>query len=228
MTPYYDADGITLYLGDCREIPQWLTADVLITDPPYGIGWKRSENKARASKAHDGIANDHDVTMRDEALNLWWSGPGIGRPAVVFGSLAATFPRGIKQTLVWHKPNDAGVVGSVTGFRRDIEAVFLAGNWPQRNVEWSRVLRSRAAMVGGSNSPAGRTGHPHSKPLDLMEQLIAAAPPGVVADSFAGSGATLLAARSQGRRAIGVELHEPYCELIASRLAQGDLFGGAA
>lgn len=221
--PYYDADGITLYLGDCTEVTEWLVADVLVTDPPYGIAWAKGLNKAAGSRAHAGIANDHDTAIRDQALSM-----AARMPAVVFGSLAAPFPARVKQTLVWQKPNDAGVVGSVTGFRRDIEAVFLVGDWPQRTVQWSSVLRSRASMVGGSNSPAGRTGHPHSKPLDLMEQLIAACPPGTVADPFAGSGATLLAARAQGRRAIGVELREPYCELIASRLAQGDLFGGAA
>lgn len=223
MTPYYDADGITLYLGDCREVDAWLKADVLVTDPPYGIGWKKGLNRAAGSRAHTGIANDHDTSARDEVLAL-----AAHMPAVVFGSLAASFPARVKQTLVWQKPNDAGVVGSVTGFRRDIEAVFLVGDWPRRSVQWSSVLRSRASMVGGSNSPAGRTGHPHSKPLDLMEQLIAAAPEGVIADPFAGSGATLLAARSQGRRAIGVEVDEGYCEVIATRLAQGDLFGGAA
>lgn len=222
-TPYYEADGVQLYLGDCRKITEWLSADVVVTDPPYGIGWKRSSNPARGSKAHDGIKNDHDTSTRDEALAL-----AAHMPGVVFGSFAAPPPANVKQTLVWHKPPDAGVVGSTTGFRRDVEAIYLTGPWPVLTVARSSVLTSRVPLIGTANSPAGRTGHPHTKPLDLMEQLLMAAPPGVIADPFAGSGSTLLAARAQGRRAIGVEDHEPYCELIASRLAQGDLFGGAA
>ena len=223
MKPYYEDGDVTLYLGDCREVDAWLAADILVTDPPYGIGWKRSLNEARGSKAHAGIANDADTIARDAALAL--AAPMAG---VVFGSFLAPYPAAVKQVLVWHKPADAGVVGSTTGFRRDAEAVFLTGPWPVLRVARSSVLRTNARMVGGQNSPAGRTGHPHSKPLDLMEQLLMAAPPGVVADPFAGSGATLLAARAQGRRSIGVEIDERYCELIASRLAQGDLFGGVA
>ena len=146
-----------------------------------------------------------------------------GKPAVVFGSLYAPYPADVRQVLIWRKPTDAGVVGSVTGFRRDVEAIFLIGPWPRRNAQWSSVLTSRSAKIGGTSSPAGRTGHPHTKPLDLMEVLIDACPPGVIADPFAGSGTTLLAAKRLGRFAIGVEIDERYCELAVRRLDQGVL-----
>lgn len=61
---------------------------------------------------------------------------------------------------------------------------------------------------------------PKSPPFPLMESLVSRCPPGIVADPFAGSGATLVAARNLGRKAIGVELEEKYCEIIAKRLDQ--------
>ena len=65
-----------------------------------------------------------------------------------------------------------------------------------------------------------QAGHPTPKPVGLMERLIGRCPPGVIADPFAGSGATLLAARNLGREVIAVEIEEKYCEGMALRLSQ--------
>lgn len=219
--PYYIDGDVTLYLGDCRETTEWLTADVLVTDPPYGIGWKRGVKQGRGDQGHPGIANDRDTSTRDEALRLWSERPGL-----VFGSFYAAEPVDVKHVLVYRKPPDSGVVGSTTGWRRDIEAIYLVGEWPQRTARWSSLLATRTP---GAGALAGRIGHPHAKPLDVLETLIGACPPGVIADLFAGSGSTLVAARNLGRKTIGVEIDERYAEIAARRLDQGVLdFGGAA
>lgn len=223
-TPYYQDDHVTIYLGDCQEVTEWLSADVLVTDPPYGIGWSRGENKARSSRAHRGILNDHDTSARDVALSMWHP-----RPAVVFGSFYAPQPAGLKQVLVWQKPPDAGVVGCVTGWRRDVEPVYLVGEWPSTTARWGSVLRSIIPNAGSPSSPAGMTGHPHAKPVDLMRMLIERSPQGTITDPFMGSGSTLRAAKDLGRKAIGVELDERYCEIAANRMGQEVLdFGGVA
>jgi len=214
MTPYYQQGGIVIYHGDCRELLPWTAADVIVTDPPYGIAWRRGVNNARNSKAHTGILGDADTTVRDEALALV-----AGKPAIVFGSFYAAFPAALKQVLVWRKPSDAGVVGSVTGFRRDTEPVFLIGAWPLRTVRWSSVLESH----GGMSATTAETGHPHTKPLALICRLIHECPDGIIGDPFMGSGTTLIAAKRLGRRAIGVEIDERYCEIAAKRLRQGVL-----
>lgn len=214
MKPYYEDDLVTLYHGDCREVTTWLEADVMVTDPPYGIGWRIGDHPKRGSVAHAGILNDHDTTARDDALELWGK-----RPGCVFGSWQAAAPES-KQTLIWRKPPNAGVIGSTTGFRRDTELIFIVGEWPKTRAARSSVIETNAGMGSYLN------GHPHAKPTGLLEILISATPAGVVADPFSGSGSTLVAAKNLGRRAIGVELEERYCELAANRLTQDTLFSG--
>ena len=229
MRPYYQDDLVTLYHGDCREIREWIrTAGLLAMDPPYGIAWKKGNNRKAKSRAHDGIQNDGDTSYRDWVLREWGT-TGDSRPALVFGSFAAPMPPGVKHHLVWEKPNDAGVVGSTTGYRRDVEVIFLIGYWPKREAQWGSVIRSAQRSVGNPYAPAARFNHPHAKPVDIMCQLIERAPHGIVADPFAGSGSTLVAAKMLGRQAIGVELEERHCETAALRLSQSVLdLGGAA
>lgn len=206
MEPYYADDWVTLYHGDCLEITDWLSADVLVTDPPYGIGWRIGDGLRSGNGL--GIQNDLDTTSRDTVLALWGT-----RPGVVFGTWRASFPDN-KQVLVWQKSSETGVIGATTGYRRDTELVFLVGKWSRCPVRRSSVL---------SGYPGGQSylseGHPHAKPVSLLRDLIEPTT-GTVADPFAGSGSTLVAAKALGRKAIGVEIEERYCEITANRLAQ--------
>jgi hypothetical protein len=226
--PYYSDPLVTLWLGDCREITDWLAADVLVTDPPYGRQWcnrpgVHERGRPRRGNAW-GIAGDGDTAVRDEALKLWGD-----RPAAVFADLMIGPPPGAKLPLVYAKPPDAGGRGGFGGWRRDIEAVYLTGHgWPQQVGGRTAILRTGARMVGGKVGMSGRYGHPHAKPVDVCAELIDAAPPGRIADPFAGAGSVLVAAaRLLGRPVLAVEIDERWAEAAARRLAQTDLWEDA-
>ena len=218
--PYYSDEYVTLWHGDCLKITEWLDADVLCTDPPYGRSWRQGELKPphQASDAHAGILNDHSTETRDAALRMWGAAP-----AVVFGDLMLAPPSGTKLTAIYRKPPNAGARGATAGVRRDAEAIYFVGKWASGIGGRSSIFATTAPTVGGTSGVARRAGHPHAKPLDVLAALVELCPPGVIADPFAGSGSTLVAAKQAGRKAIGVELDERYCEAAARRLSQGVL-----
>lgn len=218
---YYSDDSVVLIHGDCLTQTAWLDADVLCTDPPYGRSWRQGDTEAphRASNAHAGILNDHSTETRDAALRMWGAAP-----AVVFGDLMLAPPSGTKLTAIYRKPPNAGARGAIAGVRRDAEALYFVGKWASGIGGRSSIFATTAPTVGGPSGVARRAGgHPHAKPLDVLAALIELCPPGVIADPFAGSGSTLVAAKQAGRKAIGVELDERYCEVAARRLSQGVL-----
>ncbi len=217
MKPYYEADGITIFHGDCLENVEigggWRDADVLLTDPPYGIGWQ----SGHAGTLPRNIKGDTDTSERDRALELWYARDAVPhRPALVFGSWQSPRPERTKMVLIWDTKGALGMGDLSLPWKPAHQELYVLGR-AFLGPRTSDVLCFAPVQSMAAN---GRT-HPHEKPVDLLKALLRKCPPGVVADPFMGTGATLVAAKQLGRRAIGVEGEERYCEVAANRLSQG-------
>ncbi len=216
MTPYYQDESTTIYHGDCREIlPTLGRFDLLLTDPPYGINAEQFRATLPDTKGEsfvDAIIGDDSTELAKFVID-WLP---IDHPAVIWG--ANNFPELLPHKgrwLCWDKrltePADK-MLGS---------AFELA--WENRKSGFDAMLR---VLHGGVvNADGGRRFHPTQKPVTLFRKVMGRyANAETVIDPFLGSGTTLVAAKLEGRRAIGIELEERYCEIAANRLCQGVLF----
>lgn len=245
MIPYYQDEAVTLYLGDYRAAigcggASPLTADAVITDPPYGetnLEW-------------------------DQWVPGWLTDAAIITNAVwCFGSFRMFFehadefrPWKFSQDVIWEKHNGSSLAND--RFRRvhELATLWYRGEWSELRHETprtfdatSRTVRRKAepAQHQGERGPSvytsadsgprlmrsvlpvrsehGRAVHPTQKPLGIVTPLIEYSVPrgGHVVDFFAGSGTTGLAAKLTGRRATLFEAHEPYAEAAAQRFSQG-------
>jgi site-specific DNA-methyltransferase (adenine-specific) len=218
MSIYYQDDLVTLYHGDCLQQLEWLTANVLVTDPPYGQAYKSAMDRGSRTDWHEVIAGDNDTVARDAALNLW----GNEKAGLVFGTWKVAKPMQTKQTVIWDK-TPCGFMGDLAiPFGSAHEEIYCIGKLGWTGKREASIINAQMLMSGDKSRPD----HPTPKPIGLMERLIEKTI-GIIADPFAGSGATLVAARNLGRKSVGIELEEKYCEIIAKRLSQQAFdFGG--
>lgn len=214
--PYYADDAVQLFHGDALEVTEWLSADALVSDVPYGIAYRSNKASAMARS----IDGDTDTATRDAALVLWGD-----RPALIFGSWQRPRPTGTRMLLVWDTKGALGMGDTSLPWKPAHQEIYVLG----KGFTGRRTTDVLTCAPVQSFQKNGRY-HPHEKPVTLMGELIRKCPPGVIADPFAGSGSTLLAAKIEGRRAIGVEINEGHCEIAAKRLsgAPDTLFGGVA
>jgi site-specific DNA-methyltransferase (adenine-specific) len=209
--PYYEDDFVTLFHGDCLKVTDWLKADVLVTDPPYGQSYKSNMDRGSRKQWHEIISGDTDTKVRDEVISKW----GPNRASLIFGTWKTKRPVATRQVVIWDK-TPCGYMGDLQiPFGNAHEEIYCIGKEGWNGKREPSVVRAQMLMSSDSNRPD----HPTPKPIGLMQVLIEKTI-GVVADPFAGSGATLIAARNLGRKAIGVEMEEKYCEIIARRLSQ--------
>lgn len=208
--PYYEHAGITIYHGDCREIMLGLTADVLVTDPPYGIAIKSHGHRFKSASKIEG---DKTMSIGKWVVDFWMP---TGKTMCVFASPHLPWPGKWRNVLVWDKGGHVGIGGDRdTCWKRTIELVQVTNNRPLNGSRDGAVLRFNAV----SPPPSG---HVAEKPVPLMAYLLwkLTKELDVVLDPFMGSGTTLVAAKDLGRKAIGIEIEERYCEIAAKRLSQ--------
>lgn len=214
VEPYYEDGAVTIYHGDCREVlPRLSRAEMVVTDPPYGMGFQSNYR----NETHPPIEGDDELPLDV----IWLAITMASRAAYVFcrWDNLPQMPRP-RSVVAWVKNNwSMGDLEHEHG--RQWEAVCF---YPRPGHEF--VKRPPDVVR------ADRTGndlHPTEKPVEVVEKLLAANMGATVLDPFMGSGTTLVAAKNLGRKGIGIEIEERYCEIAAERLSQGVLdLGGAA
>jgi DNA modification methylase len=207
LKPYYQNGAIEIYHGDCRDVIRELdVVPSVVTDPPYGIDYKplRGSNGSK-------MWGDEVVTGDGEEFD-----PGFLLDRVRFPQLilwgANHYSHLLPATrgwLVWDKTADG------------VREGFIYSHF---EMAWSNAV-TRAQKFSLNWQGAARNGeefwHPTQKPIPVMEWCIGFTPDGrTILDPFMGSGTTLVAAKNLGRRAIGIEIEERYCEIAAKRLSQ--------
>ena len=204
MQPYYERDGIVIYHGDCREIlPTLGKVDLLLTDPPYGAGLGGGFD----SKWGDMVGDDGMPDLRfilDMACRV-----------VSFG--ASYYPDQLPHRgrwICWDKRTIDGAADAMLGSPFELA-------WSNQRTGNDRIIRVLHGGVVNADGAGARV-HPTQKPLAVFRQLIEwyAEQGDTILDPFMGSGTTLRAAKDLGRKAIGIEIEERYCEIAARRLSQ--------
>jgi len=207
MKPYYQDNSCTIYHGDCREIlPELPKVDLVLTDPPYGISEAKGKNKSRGLLA---VSVDYGVSNWDDKPIKWellWELLSIGKNACCFGGNYYPVPPS-PSWLVWDKIN-----GSTDFADCELAWTNYGTAVRQKRHQWYGMLRKGKE----------KRWHPTQKPLEIIAWCISLCPndPQTILDPFMGSGTTLRAAKDLGRKAVGIEIEEKYCEIAVQRLQQ--------
>ena len=210
MQPYYEDDSVTIYHGDCKELLPDLVFDVVVTDPPYGINYEQTIK----------TTTEWELVTGDETSDLarWLIAEVHPTPMLVFGinHFADCLPVA-GRWICW----DKRVVESADKMLGSpFELAWI--NTPEDKSGY--MIRLQHGGIVNADKANEKRQHPTQKPVKLMRRCLGYMPEGVILDPFMGSGSTLRAAKDLGRKAIGIEIEEKYCEIAVKRLAQEVLF----
>lgn len=232
MTPYYSDDSVVIYNARCEDVLPTLTdVDLVVTSPPYNLSGDGNKPSGTYFTNLGGGYADHDdamphadyVAWQHSVLRLLWATladdgaifynhkPRVGGPSVRLPLELVPAEIPIRQVIVW----DRG-----SGFNRQFTYFVPAHEWVLLLAKPAFRTTTRSVDDVWRIPPETDTEHPAPFPLKLARTAVASTGAQLVLDPFCGSGTTLRAAKDCGRRAIGIELSERYCEIAAKRMGQ--------
>lgn len=244
MKPYFEEDGITIYHGDCREyLPSIEPVSIVVTSPPYNQGGKSLGYQPRSSVGQKlyGEYGDKLSTEQYEAFILVVLGQCLKKATYVFWNmqfLSSTKKaiikilyesrENLKDIFIWEKQAVAQIsCGQAPRLATGFEFVFIFGEDASRifgkaNFPQNGYVPNIKTWYKSESFPEHHATFPFELPMYFIQHF--SHPVDIILDPFMGSGTTLRAAKDLGRRAIGIEIEEKYCEIAAKRLAQKVLF----
>ena len=207
--PYYEQDGIVIFNADCREIlPHLPKVDLVLTDPPYGIG---ADKGTTGFGCAEGKKYFDSWDVKPESLD---SVLFAGKKAIIFGGNYFTDLLPMNgHWIVWDK------IGEMK-FQNPFSDCELA--WTNFD---KKSVKKYVCIQQGFVAKEKTRFHPTQKTVMLFANIIGDYSNIVdtILDPFMGSGTTLVAAKQLGRKAIGIEIEEKYCQIAIKRLSQGVL-----
>jgi hypothetical protein len=218
MKPYYEHAGITIYHGDCRDVlpDVWFGSDLMLTDPPYGIGCDKAIHIEKPSRPSTYLSGP-----KYEAGDWDSARPSRQTFDLLLGSA--------RNHIIWGGNYFADMLPPSRGWLFWDKMFDRTFNLSHGELAWtsfdSRLLKFTISSKAETSGGRLRV-HPTQKPVALMRWCIGLSPNcSAVIDPFMGSGSVMVAAKESGCSAIGIEVEERYCEIAARRLSQAVLFG---
>jgi len=214
LHPYYHDEqyGITIYHGDCRDIlPHLDPVDLVLTDPPYGMEYL--SNYYKGGNPHAKIIGDSDYPL--DVLEACIKKASNAVFSFCRWENLKDMPKP-KSFIVWVKNNwSAGDL--IHEYGRQWEGIAF---YPQDGHEFNG---RPSDIIDTRRIPPTKLLHPTEKPISVIIALLKTNAGDTILDPFMGSGTTLVAAKQLGRKAIGIEIEQKYCDIAIDRLRQGVL-----
>lgn len=212
--PYYEQDGIVIFNADCREIlPHLPKVDLVLTDPPYGIGFNYGKDRyIDDPKAYgEFIKSVIELTSNLADGYMFW--------------------QAMKNCHLWHDwfPNGWRILAACKGMvqfrptpiQYSWDPIIVWGEFHNTPSVYSKDYHIQYKAPFGKDRE--KINHPCPRPLEQVNYFMTIAGGNSLIDPFMGSGTTLVAAKQLGRKAIGIEIEQRYCDIAIKRLSQGVL-----